>query len=53
MRYSSSILAISAATLTTALPQYQPYPGEPKDEAQQRANAVKEAFEFSWQGYSE
>ncbi|PPJ51735.1 hypothetical protein CBER1_08888 [Cercospora berteroae] len=53
MRYSSSILAISAATLTTALPQYEPYPGEPKDESQQRANAVKQAFEFSWQGYSE
>ncbi|KAF2210194.1 glycoside hydrolase family 47 protein [Cercospora zeae-maydis SCOH1-5] len=50
MRYSSSILAISAASLTTALP---PQYGYPRDEAQQRANAVKEAFEFSWRGYSE
>ncbi|USW55058.1 Putative glycoside hydrolase family 47, six-hairpin glycosidase-like superfamily [Septoria linicola] len=67
MHYLSSALALSAASLVTALPQYPSTPdqypstptsypkngGESSEEANQRANAVKEAFEFSWAGYYE
>lgn len=62
MHYSSSILALSAVSVATAIPQYgsppqygYPLQGGPESsaEATERANAVKKAFEISWAGYHE
>jgi hypothetical protein len=58
MRSFRTILALAAvATTTTAVArpqqssQHDGQRGESAEEAKQRADGVKEAFEFSWNGY--